>query len=151
MGWRYTLLCLGALCLFVFFLRFVVFRFQESPKFLLYRGKDEKAVKVLQHIAKFNGRQSNITLDIFKALDRAESTSAAQTTTQSDEEVEQLKDWKHFVKIEFLRYKTLFSTPNMARLTVLIWITCKHHPNPSSKHGQQSGRSNCFGWMLQVS
>ena len=107
----------------------MVFRFQESPKFLLYRGKDEKAVKVLHHIAKFNGRQSGITLEIFEALDKEEATIARNTTNPlSDEDIEQpQRTWQELIKLEFARYKTLFSTFNMTRLTILIWVTCKQY------------------------
>lgn len=134
MGWRYTLLCLGALCLSVFFLRFVVFRFQESPKYLLYRGRDEKAAKVLQHIAKFNGRESSITLEVFEALDKEEASKNSHNTAApilDDEAIELKNSWKEKVKLEVLRYKILFSTPTIARLTILIWITCKQHPECS--------------------
>lgn len=124
MGWRYTLLCIGAICLAIFFVRFVVFRFQESPKFLLYRGKDEKAVKVLQHIAKFNGRESYITLATFEALDNEEASLASRDTNASILAPKQLKKtWGQTVKFEFVRYKMLFSNSNIARLTILVWIT----------------------------
>lgn len=124
MGWRYTLLCLGAICLAIFFLRFVVFRFQESPKFLLYRGKDEKAVKVLQHIAKFNGRECNVTLETFEALDNEEVSLASRDTTAPTLNTKQLKKtWGENIKLEFVRLKTLFSDFNIARLTILVWIT----------------------------
>ena len=122
MGWRYMLFTLGAICLLIFFMRFVVFRFQESPKYLLYRGKDEKAVKVLHHIAQFNGRESAITMDVFSALTEEDSsigtretdapilgTGAKQVKTSLGEKV----------KLEFVRYKILFSTFTMARLTLL--------------------------------
>ena len=132
MGWRYTLLCLGALCLVIFFLRFVVFDFQESPKYLLYRNKDEKAVKVLHHIAKFNGRESGITVETFQTLDKEDrynSSGVASDPTLEDEALERKKTWKELVKLEFIRYKILFSTFTMARLTILIWITCKQCSN----------------------
>jgi hypothetical protein len=125
-GWRYTTLCLGAICLFIFFLRFVVFRFQESPKYLLYRGKDEKAVKVLQHIAKFNGRESSITLATFVALTNEENSMASResSTPILGDGVKQLKStWGEKIKLEFVRYKMLFGNFNMARLTILVWIT----------------------------
>ena len=116
---------MGAICLLVFFLRFVVFRFQESPKFLLYRGKDEKAVKVLRHIARFNGRESAITLEKFEALTNEDDSivsvdgkkpilgGGAQQTKSSI---------AHKAKIELERYKILFSTKALAFLTILIWI-----------------------------
>lgn len=125
MGWRYTLFTLGAICLFIFFLRFVIFRFQESPKYLLYRSKDEKAVKVLHHIAKFNGRESNITMEVFSALtDEDSSIGTCDTETPisgAGAKQPQSSMWEK-VKIEFVRYKILFSTGNMARLTLLVWV-----------------------------
>lgn len=123
MGWRYFLLCIGVICLAIFFLRFVVFRFQESPKYLLYRGQDEKAVKVLHHIAKFNGRESTITVQTFEALDTEEASLASRDTTMPVLGAKQLKKtWGEKVKVEFVRYKLLFSSFDMARLTLLVWV-----------------------------
>ena len=110
MGWRYTLFTLGGITLFVFIMRFVVFRFQESPKFLLYRNKDEKAIQVLQKIAAFNGRESHVTMDMFRALDEQDGGKREELTT------------KQKVFRELKRYKLLFATPAISRLTVLIWV-----------------------------
>lgn len=126
LGWRYNLLCLGGICLAIFFLRFVVFNFQESPKYLLYKGHDEKAVKVLHHIAKFNKRESTITLEMFEALADEETSLASRDTTTPilGAGAKQLKaTWQAKVRLELERYKILFSTFNMARLTILVWIT----------------------------
>ena len=131
-GWRYTLLCIGAICIFIFFLRFVVFRFQESPKFLLYRGRDNKAVEVLHKIAKFNGRESSVTLEVFEALsDEASSTGTGDTDRPIlGASTKNLKEnWSTRISIELQRYKILFSTFTMARLTLLVWITyVRSHP-----------------------
>ncbi len=139
MGWRYTLLCLGGICIFIFFLRFVVFRFQESPKFLLYRGRDSKAVEVLHKIAKFNGRQSSVTLELFEALsDEASSTGTGDTDRPIlGASRENLKEsWSTRISIELQRYKILFSNFTMARLTILVWITYvrSHSPLPPLHH-----------------
>jgi MFS family permease len=127
-GWRYLLFTLGAITMGVFFLRFIVFRFQESPKFLLYRGQDEKAIKVLQYIAKYNRRDCQLTLESFNALTSdASSTSSADTDRsrapvlgsgkkQSDATL------KEKFSLELQRYKYLFSSFTMARFTVLVWI-----------------------------
>ena len=126
MGWRYNLLCLGGICLAIFFLRFVVFNFQESPKYLLYKGQDEKAVKVLHYIAKFNKRESDVSLEMFEALADEETSIASRDTTTPilGAGAKQLKaTWQAKVKLELQRYKILFSTFNMARLTVLVWLT----------------------------
>lgn len=126
MGWRYTLVCLGAICLTIFFLRFVVFRFQESPKFLLYRGRDEEAVGVLQKVAKFNGRECSITLESFETLTNEHASMANRGTNIAipDADLEKLTStWIGKIKIELQRCKILFSNSSMARLTILVWIT----------------------------
>ncbi|KAI4288021.1 MAG: hypothetical protein L6R35_002726, partial [Caloplaca aegaea] len=126
MGWRYLMFTLGAICLFIFFLRFVVFRFQESPKFLLYRGKDEKAVQVLHHVAKFNGRQCGLTMEVFAALADEDSSiaSAASGEPVLGDGSKQLENsFAEKVKKELARYKLLFANPLIARLTILVWVT----------------------------
>ena len=126
MGWRYTLFTLGAITLFAFFLRFAVFRFQESPKFLLYRGQDEKAVKVLHHIAKFNGRQCPVTIEVFDALTNEDASirSRETGTVVLGAGAKQAKSSiATKVKLEFTRYKLLFANATIARLTILVWIT----------------------------
>ena len=111
MGWRYTLFTLGGITLFAFIMRYVVFRFQESPKFLVYRNKDEKAIKVLQHIAKFNGRESHITTEMLQALDEQDGNKPIEDLSMMQK-----------VKKELKRYKLLFATSAIARLTILIWV-----------------------------
>ena len=123
MGWRYTLLCLGAICLAIFFLRFVVFRFQESPKFLLYRGRDDKAVEVLRKIAKFNGRESSITLETFEVLTTEHASTSYRDADMTTSDAAMDKSMGTMIKNELLRCKILFSSFSLARLTILVWIT----------------------------
>ena len=123
MGWRYTLLCLGAICLAIFFLRFVVFRFQESPKFLLYRGRDDKAVEVLHKIAKFNGRESSITLETFDILTTEHASTSYRDADMTTSDAAMDKSMSTMIKNELLRCKILFSSFSLARLTILVWIT----------------------------
>ncbi|KAL9068229.1 MAG: hypothetical protein Q9161_006362 [Pseudevernia consocians] len=102
------------------------FGFGKSPKFLLYRGSDEKAVEVLQKIAKFNGRESSITLETFEALTNEHASMANRDTDIPilDAGMEKLKStWVEKIKIELQRYKMLFSNFSIARLTLLVWIT----------------------------
>ncbi|KAL7422519.1 hypothetical protein Q5752_003167 [Cryptotrichosporon argae] len=73
-GWRYTMTVLGSITLFIFILRFLVFKFQESPRFLLAKGHDAHALDVLYAVAKFNGAPlPNLSLDDFQALDHEEA------------------------------------------------------------------------------
>lgn len=123
MGWRYLMFTLGAITLGVFFLRFVVFNFQESPKFLVYRGRDEEAVKVLQHIAKVNKRECGITLEDFQTLtDRTTSNNSGTEMIGSGSKQQNLSALQK-VKLELVRYRMLFNSWQMTRLTVLVWLT----------------------------
>lgn len=151
MGWRYLLFTLGGITLAVFCVRFFVFKFRESPKFLIYKGQDEKAIGVIQHIAEINGKQCGLTMAEFEALtsesdslgaDSAPSTgggsaSGGQTRIVFKRSVSgnllsngantfkrmKPKLSKKKLHKESERYMMLFSSFTMARLTVLVWLT----------------------------
>lgn len=125
-GWRYLMFTLGAVTILVFFARFGLFRFQESPKFLLSRGKDGKAVEVLQYIARYNKVPCNITLETFSQLDDDDSSTTSDI--QEGEIVLGSGDKLHNLtlaqkaKLEYIRLKVLFSKPMMAWLTICVWV-----------------------------
>jgi MFS family permease len=123
MGWRYLLFTLGGVTLLVFFLRFVVFQFQESPKFLLYRGKDEKAIEVLHNVAKYNKRTCTLTLKNLEALEQ-EFDSIHSSRPMLGGGAKQLQTtWLQKIRLEGDRFKILFSNFQMTRLTLLVWLT----------------------------
>jgi len=62
MGWRYFLYSMGGLMLLCWFLRFI-FHLHESPKYLMGRGRDAEAVKIMQAIAEYNRRTCSLTLE----------------------------------------------------------------------------------------
>ncbi|KAL8243716.1 hypothetical protein R6Q59_009974 [Mikania micrantha] len=77
MGWRYEIIVLGCMTLAIFFLRYAVFPFHESPKFLLSQGKEAEAIEVLHKIAKFNkAPPPTLTIDQFRAIDEEYDGSA---------------------------------------------------------------------------
>ena len=77
------MITLGAITLLIFLLRFVVFHFRESPKFLLAKGHDAHALDVLYSIAKFNKRpMPKLNLEDFHALD-FEEAQRITTTSQT--------------------------------------------------------------------
>ena len=126
MGWRYTLFTLGAITLLAFIMRVVVFRFEESPKFLLYRGKDEKAVIVLEKIANFNGRHTSITIEMLNALTEEESSlqAGAGSLPVLGAGAKQLHaSFAQKIKLELFRYKLLFANWTVTRMTLLVWVT----------------------------
>lgn len=84
MGWRYEVIVLGCMTLTVFFLRFFVFRFHESPKFLISRGKEVEAIEVLHKIAKFNrAPPPTLTIEQFHGIDREEGPLLASAATKN--------------------------------------------------------------------
>ncbi|KAI4153756.1 MAG: hypothetical protein LQ340_002111 [Diploschistes diacapsis] len=122
-GWRYTLLTVGAITMGVFILRFFAFRFHESPKFLMYRGKDEAAVTVMQEVAKFNKQKCGLTYEMLQNLtDDGDSTSTSGPTLGGGKGLRKASLFEK-LKIELQRYKILFSNFTMARLTTLVWLT----------------------------
>lgn len=146
MGWRYLLFTMGAFTILVFIMRFVVFRFQESPKFLIYRGRDAEAIKVLQHIRRFNRQECTITLQNLEDLTN-EHESMGSGAAMLGGGAKQLKStWTEKISLEMDRYKMLFvpgrsaelgmagekerggffafwKTTRMARVTILVWLT----------------------------
>lgn len=122
-GWRYLLFTVGAITLGCFLLRFVVFRFRESPKFLIYRGHDDKAAEVLQQIAKFNKMDCTVTAATFDALTSEHDSMTSGTPILGGGKKQSDTSWGKKLSIELDRYKILFSTPALARITILVWLT----------------------------
>ncbi|KAK4547243.1 hypothetical protein LTR36_000898 [Oleoguttula mirabilis] len=123
MGWRYLMFTLGAVTLGVFILRFGVFNFQESPKFLVYRGHDDKAIAVLQHIAKVNKRACGVSKADFEALTTEEHSLTSASELLGAGKAQTQASVREKISIEFARYGLLFKGWQMTRLTILIWLT----------------------------
>lgn len=68
MGWRYLSVTLGALTFSMFLCRFFLFRLYESPKSLLARGRQAKAVAVVREIAQKNKTQTWLTEEILNEI-----------------------------------------------------------------------------------
>ncbi|GAA5846082.1 hypothetical protein JCM3766R1_001361 [Sporobolomyces carnicolor] len=131
MGWRYFVLILGGLTLAIFLLRFLAFTFYESPKFLLAKGHDDEAVRVLHKIAAFNkAPQPNLTIEDFRLL---ESQALSETSVGSDEPlngpINQTLTTKQQGKVVVKRFisnfkhlKGFFATKRMIWLSVVLWI-----------------------------
>ncbi|KAI1816383.1 MFS general substrate transporter [Poronia punctata] len=123
-GWRYFLFTLGGITLFVFFLRTIVFRLRESPKYLIYKGRDADAVQVIQHIAKVNGRTCNLTMADFERLTtctKDDSSVGSGTVTGAAGQL--CTSWQSKISSTLKGYKMLFKGWQMTRLTILVWLT----------------------------
>lgn len=69
MGWRYFVITMGGLTLLMFVIRIACFTIFESPKFLMGKGRDEEAVRIVHEVARRNGKTSELTLDDLKACE----------------------------------------------------------------------------------
>lgn len=58
MGWRYFTIAMGGLSLVAFFVRFICFTVFESPKYLMGKGLDQEAVRIVHEVARRNGKTS---------------------------------------------------------------------------------------------
>ncbi|SJL17550.1 related to 4-hydroxybenzoate transporter [Armillaria ostoyae] len=62
-GWRYFLFAMGGLMMILWGVRFFIFKLYESPKYLMGRGRDADAVEVVHKVARYNGKESTLTLE----------------------------------------------------------------------------------------
>ncbi|KAK7754934.1 hypothetical protein SLS62_003018 [Diatrype stigma] len=69
LGWRYFLVAMGGLTLLMFVARFFLFTIFESPKYLMGKGLDEEAVRVVHEVARRNGKTSSLAIDDLKACE----------------------------------------------------------------------------------
>ncbi|KAI6366856.1 hypothetical protein MCOR25_005072 [Pyricularia grisea] len=126
-GWRYTMFTIGSITIAAFIGRFFLFKFKESPKFLLFRGRDADAVEVLQYIAKFNKVPCTISIESFENLDGDDDPSPGvegregRIVLGSGERQKDLSLFQKF-KFEMSRLKVLFSSPVMAWLTICVFL-----------------------------
>jgi hypothetical protein len=111
MGWRYFLIAVGGLTLIMFFIRFVLFTIHESPKYLMGKGRDEEAVRIVHEVARRNGKTSDLTLDDLKACEpegyEAQTNAAAAVKRRLEQ-------------VNLDRVRTLFATRRLALSTGLI-------------------------------
>ena len=122
-GWRYTLLTVGSITMLIFISRVIFFRLRESPKFLVSRGKDAEAIKVLHQIRKYNKQESTITLEMLESLSGDDDSTGSGRPILGSGKGQRNAGLLGKLKIELTRYKSLFNTWTMARLTTLVWIT----------------------------
>lgn len=115
MGWRYQLIVLGGMTLAIFCVRFFIFPFHESPKFLLSHGREEEAIEVLHKIAKFNKQPApTLTLEDFAAVDASSTNVSAVPQGAADAGKHAVKNFLN----SFKHLKGLFGN----KLQILIFV-----------------------------
>lgn len=111
MGWRYFLIAMGGLTIVMFLIRFVLFTIHESPKYLMGKGRDGDAVRVIHEVARRNGKSSSLAVEDLKACEPAGYVHEADVSSAVKRRLEH-------VRAE--RVRALFRTPKLALSTGLI-------------------------------
>lgn len=110
MGWRYFMICIGGIAMIMFFLRFVCFTIFESPKYLMGKGKDAEAVRIVHEVARRNGTTSTLTVEDLEAFNMG-GTQGTEASAALQRRLE---------KLNFTHVKALFATKKLAFSTTLI-------------------------------
>ncbi|KAI1445852.1 MFS general substrate transporter [Annulohypoxylon stygium] len=115
MGWRYFMIAMGGLTLIMFALRFFCFTIYESPKYLMGKGLDEEAVRIVHEVARRNKRTSELSVEDLKAC---EPEGYENRTNASDVVKRKLE------AVDLSHIRSLFATGKLAYSTgalMLVW------------------------------
>ncbi|ORY17772.1 major facilitator superfamily domain-containing protein [Clohesyomyces aquaticus] len=119
MGWRYFMLAMGGTAMVMFLLRFVAFTIFESPKYLMGKGRDEEAVKVVHEVARRNGKTSTLTVEDLRAC---EGLGEEFAVADRREKAAKLALKRNLQKVDLTHVKALFATRKLAFSTSMITL-----------------------------
>ncbi|KAI8229115.1 putative MFS-type transporter [Colletotrichum sp. SAR 10_77] len=111
MGWRYFIVTIGGLTLVMFLVRFALFTIYESPKYLMGKGRDEDAVRIVHEVARRNGKMTSLSVEDLKACEPEGYVARTDATAAVKRNLE---------KLDLSHVRVLFSTPRLALSTGLI-------------------------------
>ncbi|KAJ4296940.1 hypothetical protein N0V88_003856 [Collariella sp. IMI 366227] len=113
MGWRWFVITMGGITVAMFLVRFGLFTIYESPKYLMGKGRDEDAVRIVHEVARRNGKTTGLTVEDLKAC---EPEGYVREVKVGDAVKRRLQD------VKFERVRTLFATPKLALSTGVIMV-----------------------------
>ena len=119
----------------LWFIRFFVFTMYESPKYLMGRGRDEDAVKVVHAVASYNGKTSTLSIEHLQSIDsvksgdsgsekRGESDGSTGTGRGETDTSAMGAALRRLRKFDMAHVKALFATRTLAwntSLLILLW------------------------------
>ncbi|TDL22414.1 MFS general substrate transporter [Rickenella mellea] len=120
MGWRYFLLAMGGIMFILFVLRFFVFKLYESPKYLMGRGRDAEAVDVVHLVAKYNGKQSSLTLEDLQAAGGSEHGHGEKSDDAGLDTSAKAAAARKLTKFNGDHVRALFATRKLAWSTSIL-------------------------------
>ena len=119
MGWRYYCFTTGGIALFLWAVRFTIMMpLLESPRYLVGKGKDEEAVRVVHELARINGKMSNLTVEQLLVVGGGGTKNLLKGGEGGNLGL-------GYVSVAFRHFRGLFATKRMALSSVLVFlITC---------------------------
>lgn len=111
MGWRYFVITMGGLTLLMFAVRFLLFTIFESPKYLMGKGRDEDAVRVIHEVARRNGKTVDLTIEDLRACEPEGYVAQTDAAAAVKRRLE---------KLDLSHVRSLFCTRRIALSTGLI-------------------------------
>jgi MFS family permease len=111
MGWRYFMITMGGITLIMFFIRFALFTIFESPKYLIGKGRDEDAVRIVHEVARRNGKTSSLSIEDLQACEPAGYVAQTDAIAAVKRKLDQ---------VNLDRIKVLFHTKKLAISTGII-------------------------------
>ena len=106
------MITMGLLAMIMFCCRFFLFTLYESPKYLMGRGRDEEAVRVVHEVARINGKTSSLTLADLEVFNQ-EGQQGVDANAALKRKLE---------KVNFTHVRALFAGPKLAWSTSLIIV-----------------------------
>ncbi|KAK4042207.1 hypothetical protein C8A01DRAFT_14111 [Parachaetomium inaequale] len=113
MGWRWFLITMGGITVVMFVVRFGLFTIYESPKYLMGKGKDEEAVRIVREVARRNGKETTLTVEDLRACEPEGYVHQAKAADAVRRKLE---------NVSLDRVKALFATRKLALSTGLIML-----------------------------
>lgn len=113
MGWRYFVITMGGISMIEFFVRFLCFTVYESPKYLMGKGDDEAAVRIVHEVARRNGKTSSLTIEDLKACEPAAGVVHTDAAAAIKRKLE---------KFNLTHVRALFASKKLAFSTGMIML-----------------------------
>jgi hypothetical protein len=104
----------------MFIIRCFFFQIFESPKYLMGKGRDEDAVRIVHEVAKRNKKESWLTIDDLKACEPEGYVAQASASVAVKRKLEALNS-KH-VRALFATKKLAWNTADLMLIWALIGL-----------------------------
>ncbi len=103
--------------LFLWCIRFFLFKLYESPKYLMGRGRDEQAIEVLHAVAERNGKRNVSLLSVEDLVGVSEKGQQQEIDTSAKGAIR-----RKLSSLSGNHVKSLFATRKLAYSTSLIIV-----------------------------